>query len=414
MELLYPRCAGLDVHKDVVVACVRLAQADGKALQEVRSFATTTTELCKLEDWLNGHQVTHVVMEASGVYWKPVWHVLEESLELILANAQHVRNVPGRKSDVNDAMWLADLLAHGLVRGSFVPPTHIQEVRDLSRTRKQLTREIIQHTNRIQKALEDANIKLASAISNVLGKSGRAILEAIIAGETKPEKLVELCSGRLKASRKELIEALRGRVTAHHRFLLKLHLAQVDQLTSGMRELEARMGEILAPFQEHVDNLTTIPGVNDTTARVLAGEIGLDMERFPTAGHLISWAGLCPRLDESAGRHRSTRIRKGAPWLKTALISAAWAGIRTKNSYLRAQFARLKSRRGAKKAIVAVAASMLTAAFYIIRDRVIYRDLGGDHFTKRNPEHAAKRLIKRLEGLGYAVEARPTPAVVSS
>jgi len=413
MELLYPRCAGLDVHKDVVVACVRLAQADGKALQEVRSFATTTSELYKLEDWLNGHQVTHVVMEASGVYWKPVWHVLEESLELILANAQHVRNVPGRKSDVNDAMWLADLLAHGLVRGSFVPPTHIQEVRDLSRTRKQLTREIIQHTNRIQKTLEDANIKLASAISNVLGKSGRAILEAIIAGETKPEKLVDLCSGRLKASRKELIEALRGRVTAHHRFLLKLHLAQVDQLTSGMRELEARMGEILAPFQEHVDNLTTIPGVNDTTARVLAGEIGLDMERFPTAGHLISWAGLCPRLDESAGRHRSTRIRKGAPWLKTALISAAWAGIRTKNSYLRAQFARLKSRRGAKKAIVAVAASMLTAAFHIIRDRVAYRELGADHFTKRNPAHAAKRLIKRLEGLGYAVEARPTTAVVS-
>ncbi len=413
MELLYPRCAGLDVHKDVVVACVRIAQDGGKALQDVHSFATTTSELCELADWLSERDVTHVVMEASGVYWKPVWHVLEESFELVLANAQHVRNVPGRKSDVNDAMWLADLLAHGLVRGSFVPPAHVQEVRDLSRTRKQLTREIIQHTNRIQKTLEDANIKLASAISNVLGKSGRAILEAIIAGETNPEKLVELCSGRLKASRKELIEALRGRVTAHHRFLLKLHLAQVDQLTSGMRELEARMGEVLAPFQHHVDNLTTIPGVNDTTARVLAGEIGLDMSRFPTAGHLISWAGLCPRLDESAGRHRSTRIRKGAPWLKTALISAAWAAIRTRDSYLRAQFARLKSRRGAKKAIVAVAASMLTAAFYVIRDRVVYRELGGDHFTRRNPAHAAKRLIKRLEGLGFAVEARPTTAFVS-
>jgi transposase len=413
MEVLYPRCAGLDVHKDVVVACMRVAQQDGKALQEVRSFATTTTELCGLVDWLTEHECTHVVMEATGVYWKPIWHVLEESFELVLANAQHVKNVPGRKSDVNDATWLADLLAHGLVRGSFVPPTHIQEVRDLSRTRKQLTREIIQHTNRIQKTLEDANIKLASAISNVMGKSGRTILEAIIEGETRPEKLVELCSGRLKASRKELIEALRGRVTAHHRFLLKLHLAQVDQLTSGMRELEARMGEVLAPFQEHVDNLMTIPGVNDTTARVLAGEIGLDMSRFPTAGHLISWAGLCPRLDESAGKHRSRRIRKGAPWLKTALVSAAWGGIRTKSSYLRAQFLRLKSRRGAKKAIIAVAASMLTAAFYILRDRVVYRDLGGDHFTKRNPEHTAKRLIKRLEGLGFAVEARPASAFVS-
>ena len=413
MEVLYSRCAGLDVHKDVVVACVRIAQDNGKAVQEVKSFATTTTELCSLADWLNEHEVTHAVMESSGVYWKPVWHVLEESLELVLANAQHVKNVPGRKSDVNDAVWLSDLLAHGLVRGSFVPPTHIQEVRDLSRTRKQLTREIIQHTNRIQKTLEDANIKLSSAISDVMGKSGRMILEAIIAGETDPGKLVDLCSGRLKATRKELIEALRGRVTSHHRFLLKLHLAQVDQLKQGMRDLEARMGEVLAPFQEHVDNLTTIPGVNDTTARVLAGEIGLDMSRFPTAGHHISWAGLCPRLDESAGKHRSRRIRKGAPWLKTALISAAWGGIRTKGSYLRAQFARLKSRRGAKKAIVAVAASMLTAAFYIIRDRVVYQDLGGDHFTKRNPELAAKRLIKRLEGLGFAVEARPTTASVS-
>lgn len=239
------------------------------------------------------------------------------------------------------------------------------------------------------------------------------MLEAIIAGESNPEKLVDLCSGRLKATRNELIEALRGRVTNHHRFLLKLHLAQVDQLTSGMRELEARMGDVLAPFQEHVDNLTTIPGVNDTTARVLAGEIGLDMSRFPTAGHLISWAGLCPRLDESAGKHRSRRIRKGAPWLKTALVSAAWGAVRKKNSYLRAQFARLKSRRGAKKAIIAVAASMLTAAFYIIRDRVLYRDLGADHFTRRNPEQAAKRLIKRLESLGFAIEARPTTAVVS-
>jgi transposase len=324
-----------------------------------------------------------------------------------------VKNVPGRKSDVNDAMWLADLLAHGLIRGSFVPPSHIQEVRDLSRTRKQLAREIVQHTNRIQKTLEDANIKLASAISDVLGKSGRAILEALIRGESDPDKLVELCSGRLKASRKALVEALRGRVTAHHRFLLKLHLAQVDQLSQGMRELEARMGEVLAPFRSHVENLTTIPGVNDTTARVLAGEIGLDMTRFPTAGHLISWAGLCPQLDQSAGKHRSRRIRKGAPWLKTALISAAWGAIRTRNSYLRAQFARLKSRRGAKKAIVAVAASMLTAAYYILRDRVTYRDLGGDHFTRRNPEQTAKRLIKRLEGLGFAIEARPTNALVS-
>jgi transposase len=258
--------------------------------------------------------------------------------------------------------------------------------------------------------LRTPTIKLASAISDVLGKSGRAILEAIIAGESRPEKLVDLCSGRLKAS---LIEALRGRVTDHHRFMLKLHLAQVDHLHGAMRELEARMSDVLAPFRSHVDNLMTMPGINDTTARVLAGEIGLDMTRFPTPGHLISWAGLCPKLDESAGKHRSRRIRKGAPWLKTALISAAWAAIRTKGSYLRAQFHRLKARRGGKKAIVAVAASMLNAAFYIIRDHVTYRDLGADHFTRRNPAQAAKRLVRRLEDLGFAVEARPSTLLVS-
>lgn len=413
MEVLYPKCAGLDVHKDVVVACVRIAQDGNKALQEVRSFATTTSELFALGEWMTQHQCTHVVMEASGVYWKPVWHVLEESFELVLANAQHVKNVPGRKSDVNDAMWLADLLAHGLIRGSFVPPTPIQEVRDLSRTRKQLAREIVQHTNRIQKVLEDANIKLASAISNVLGQSGRKILEALIAGQTDPEKLVELCSGRLKASRKELVEALRGRVTEHHRFLLGLHLGQVDQLQQGMRDLEARMGAALGDFREHLDNLTTIPGVSQTVANVIAGEVGLDMTRFQTSGHLVSWAGLCPRLDESAGKHRSRRIRKGAPWLKTTLVTAAWAAIRTKNSYLRAQFLRLKARRGPKKAIIAVAASMLTAVFHIIKNRVAYQDLGPDHFNKRDKAHVAKRLVKRLEDLGFAVEARPTTAVVS-
>jgi transposase len=413
MEVLYPRCAGLDVHKDEVVACVRIAQDGNRAQQEVRSFATTTSALLALAEWLTQHECTHAVMEASGVYWKPVWHVLEDSLELVLVNAQHVRNVPGRKSDVNDATWLSDLLAHGLVRGSFVPPTPIQEVRDLTRTRKQLAREIVQHTQRIQKVLEDANIKLSSAISNVLGQSGRKVLEALIAGQTDPEKLVDLCSGRLKATRKELVEALRGRVTDHHRFLLRLHLGQVDQLQLSVRELEARMGDALGDFREHLDNLTTIPGVSDTVAHVIAGEVGLDMARFPTAGHLISWAGLCPRLDESAGKHRSRRIRKGAPWLKTTLVTAAWAAIKTKNSYLKAQFQRLKARRGAKKAIIAVAASMLTAVFHIIRDRVAYRDLGAQHFAKRNQAHVAKRLVKRLEDLGFAVEARPTTAVVS-
>src|SRR6059036_125298 len=354
MEVICPRCAGLDVHKQTVVACARIV-GEGPALQEVRTFATTTSGLLALADWLDSLGVEHVAMEATGVYWKPVWHVLEGHFELVLANASHIRNVPGRKTDVNDAMWIADLLAHGLIRGSFVPPTPVQELRDLTRTRKQLVREVAQHTQRIQKTLEDANIKLTGIISDVLGKSGRAMLEALIAGETDPEKLVALTSRRLKATRAELVEALRGRIREHHRLLLKLHLGQVDTLRAAVREVEARVGETLQPFCDLAELLTTMPGVSDTVAHVIVAEIGVDMSRFPTAAHLVSWAGLCPRSDESAGKRRSTRVRKGAPWLKTVLVQAAWAATRVKDSYLRAQFLRIKARRGAKKAVLAVA-----------------------------------------------------------
>lgn len=405
MEVLYARCAGLDVHKDQVTACRRIA-TDGKALQEVRSFSTTTSGLLALAEWLTEVECTHVAMEATGVYWKPVWHVLEGIFELVLANAQHVRNVPGRKSDVNDSMWLADLLAHGLIRGSFVPPTPVQEMRDLTRTRKQIVREVAQHTQRIQKTLEDANIKLGSVISDILGTSGRAFLAALIGGETDPEKLAELAHPRLQAGRSKLVEALRGRVTQHHRFLLKLHLEQIDSLDKAVRELEARMGDALAPFREQVEHLKTIPGVSDTVAQVIASEVGLDMSRFPTAGHLISWAGLCPKMDESAGKRRSTRVRKGAPWLKTTLVTAAWSAARKKTGYLRTQFLRIKSRRGAKKAIMAVAASMLTAVYHMLRDNIPYRDLGADHFDQRDKRQVAKRLVKRLGDLGYSVELK--------
>jgi transposase len=403
VEVLYVRCAGLDVHKDQVTACQRLA-TDGKVTQEVRTFSTTTSGLVALGEWLTEAACTHVAMEATGVYWKPVWHVLEGSFELVLANAQHVRNVPGRKSDVSDSMWLADLLAHGLIRGSFVPPTPVQEMRDLTRTRKQIVREIAQHTQRIQKTLEDANIKLGSVISDILGTSGRAFLAALIAGETDPKKLAELAHPRLQAGRSKLVEALRGQVTPHHRFLLKLHLGQIDSLDQAVRELEARMGDALEPFREHVEHLKTIPGVSDTVAQVIVSEIGFDMSRFPTAGHLISWAGLCPKMDESAGKRRSTRLRKGAPWLKTTLVTAAWAAARRKAGYLRTQFLRLKSRRNAKKAIMAVAASMLTAIYHMLRDNVPYRDLGAAHFDQRDKEQVASRLIKRLTALGYSVQ----------
>jgi transposase len=405
MEVVHPKCAGLDVHQHTVVACARVV-AGSAVTHDVRTFGTTTPELLALSDWLTAHGCTHVAMESTGVYWKPVWHVLEGSVELVLANAMHIRNIPGRKSDVNDATWIADLLAHGLIRGSFVPPAPIQELRDLTRTRKQLVREITQHTLRIQKTLETANLKLTGVLTDILGVSGRAILQALVAGETNPERLAELARGRLKASRADLAAALHGRVTAHHRFLLQLHLAQIDALEGAVRAVEARLGDALTPFRAAVDRLITMPGVSETVARVLVAEVGVDMTRFPTAGHLVSWAGLCPRLDESAGKRHSTRTRPSNPWLKTTLVQAAWAAARKHDSYLRAQFLRLKSRRGPKKAIIAVAASMLTAAYYMLRDGVDYRDLGAAHFDRRDKAKLATRLLARLRDLGFNVDLR--------
>jgi transposase len=405
MVVLYRDCAGLDVHKDTVVACARMAW-DGGVKQEVATFETTTKGLMALADWLGERAITHVAMEATGVYWKPVWHILEGSFELVLANAMHIKNVPGRKTDVNDAMWIADLLAHGLIRSSFVPPTSIQELRDLMRTRKQLVREKAQHVQRIQKVLEDANLKIASVASDIMGTSGRAILQALASGETDPQKLADLTRGRLKASRETLVESLRGRVTKHHRFLLNLHLGQIAALDLAVGSIETEAGSVLEPFRAKAELLTAIPGVSDIVAQVIISEIGIDMSRFPTAGHLISWAGLCPRNDESAGKRRSTRLRKSGTWLKTTLVGAAWSAARSKNTYLRAQFLRLKARRGPKKAIMAVAASMLTAIYYMLRDGVEYRDLGPDHFDRHDKSKTAGRLARKLRDLGYEVELK--------
>ena len=405
MEVLYPRCAGLDVHARNVTACVRIASGPDVTYQH-RTVATTTRGLLELADWLTAAQCTHVAMEATGVYWKPVWHILEGPFTLVLANAMHIRHVPGRKSDMTDAAWIADLLAHGLIRSSFVPPAEIQELRDLTRTRKQLVGEIARHTLRIQKTLEDANLKLTHVVSDILGTSGRAILEALIAGETNPERLADLTRGRLKATRAQLIEALHGRVTAHHRFMVDLHLTQIDALEAAVDRLERHVGEAMAPFRAAVSLLTTMPGLSDTAARVLIAEMGDDMTRFPTPGHLVSWAGLCPRLDVSAGKRHSNRIRHATPWLKTTLIQAAWAATRKKDSYLHAQFARLKSRRGPKKAIIAVAASMLTAAYFMLRDGGEYRDLGGRYFTEHDKRETTKRLLRRLRDLGVVVEVK--------
>jgi transposase len=410
MEVLYPDCAGLDVHKDTVVACLR-HMANGTVRREVRTFKTMTKDLLALSDWLAGAGCTHIAMEATGVYWKPVWHVLSDGdFALLLANAAHVKNVPGRKTDVNDAAWLADLLAHGLIRGSFVPDAQTQEMRNLLRTRKQLVRERSSHIQRLQKTLEDANIKLDSVISDVMGLSGRAMIEALIAGQGDPDRLAELAHRRIKAPPENLREALRGRVTKHHRFLLRLHLQQIDAIDGVITEIDREVDANVEPFRTAIQLLTTIPGVSDLSARVILAEIGRDMSRFPSAGHLISWAGLCPKNDESAGKRRSTRMRKGAPWLKTTLMQCAWAAARKKASYLQAQFHRLRSRRGAKKAIGALAASILTTIYHMLTNGTLYHDLGPDHFDRRGKAVQTKRLVARLQNLGYAVQITPLPA----
>jgi transposase len=378
----------------------------GEVRHVVRRFATTTAGLLELADWLRQAGCTHVAMEATGIYWKPVWHILEGEFELILANPAHIRNVPGRKSDVNDATWIADLLAHGLIRSSMVPPGPIQELRDLTRTRKQLMRELVQHKQRIQKVLEDANVKLASVVSDVVGESGRRMLRAIIAGQTDAKKLAALGSERLSASRETLATALHGKVTTHHRFMLRQHLQMIEHLEQTVSEFEAQIEAALEPFRAAVERLMTIPGVSVTAASVIIAEIGVDMSRFATVGHLRSWAGLCPQLNESAGKVMSRRLRYGAPWLKTVLVQCAWAATRTKNSYLHAQFLRLRARRGPKKAILAVAASILTAAYYLLRDQVPYRDLGPLYFARLDQDRTAQRLARRIQELGYDVQIR--------
>ncbi len=378
----------------------------GEVRREVRRFATTTRGLLELADWLREADCTHAAMEATGVYWKPVWHVLESEFELMLANPAHIRNVPGRKSAMKDAGWIAELLAHGLIRASFVPPGPILELRDLTRTRKQLMRELVQHKQRIHKVLEDANVKLASVVSDVLGESGRRMSNALITGERDAHKLAALGSERLAASREALAEALHGKITPHHRCLLNQHLQMIAHLEKTVTEFEAQIEAALNPFRAAVERLVTIPGVSTTAAHVIIAEIGVDMSRFATAGHLRSWAGLCPQLNESAGKITSRRLRRGAPWLKTVLVQCAWAATRSKNSYLHGQFLRLRARRGPKKAVLAVAASTLTAAYYLLLNKLTYRDLGPLYLARLDQQRTAQCLVRRIKELGYEVQIR--------
>lgn len=407
MEVIHPRCAGLDVHQKTVVACVRLADG-AKVERHLRTVATTVDALHELGEWLHEHKVTHVVMEATGVYWRPVWTALDDGeLTLTLGNAAHIRNVPGRKTDVNDAQWLADLHAHGLVRDSFVPDAQTRALRDLTRTRKQYVRERTSHIQRVHKVLESACIKLGGGlVSDLLGKSGRSILQGLIDGKTDPDALLAELNPQMNKKRDALRAALKGRVLPHHRLLLRQHLALIDALDAAIEGIDQEVGERLAPFREHVVRLTEIPGVSETAAQVLAAEIGLDMARFPTAAHLRSWAGLCPRNDESAGKHRSTRTKPANPWLKTMLVQCATSASRTKASYLGAQYRRLKARRGHGKAVVAVAATILSIAYQMLRSGEHYKDLGVDYLTQRDPAREARRAVRKLQAMGYEVEMK--------
>lgn len=413
MEAIHERVAGLDVHKKSVVACVRL-RSGGKVQRECRTFETTTAGLEALLAWLEETDCTHVAMEATGVYWRPVWNILSDGdFELVLANAAHIKNVPGRKTDMNDAMWIADLLACGLIRASFVPDPQMQDLRTLLRTRKQFVREQTRHVQRIQKTLEQGNIKLDAVISDILGTSGRRMIEAMIEGESNPQVLAALADRRLKAKPDELRGALHGRLTDTHRFLLRTHLKQWDELDAAIVEIDRQADALIAGMEQAgrfrllIALLCKIPGVSKIAATSILAEIGIDMSRFRTSGHLVAWSGLCPGQNQSAGKRKSSRLRKGAPWLKTMLVQCAWAAKRQNNSYYKAQFHRLCARRGPQKAICAVAASILTAIYHIILRGTPYQDLGADHFDHRSTEAKANRLVAQLSKLGYAVQVQP-------
>ena len=407
MERIVERACGLDVHKKTVAACVRVPGARGTRAQHVRTFGTTTPELLALADWLGGHGVTHVAMESTGVYWKPVFYLLEARFTCLLANAVHIAKVPGRKSDVQDCVWLAQLLEHGLLRGSFVPPIPIRELRDLTRYRKSVIEERTRETSRLHKVLEDAGIKLTSVATDVLGKSGRAILAALLAGTSDPNVLAELARGRMRAKLPALRQALVGQFRAHHAFLLTQLLAHIDYLDELIEAISERITAAIQPFTEQVDRLDAMPGVNRRTAEVLIAEVGVDMTVFPSPRHLASWAGVCPGNHESAGKRRSGRTRKGNRWLRMALTEAASSVSRTTNTAFGARYRRIMRHAGHKKAVIAVAHAILVAAYHLLVGGVEYRESGPDYYDRRHAERARRRALQTLERQGYRVTIEP-------
>ena len=412
MEVLYERCCGLDVHKSSITACV-LLDPQHKPQKHLQRFGCTTRDLVDLVRWLKSFGIQQVAMESTGVYWKPVWNVLEEHFQMVLANAQHIKAVPGRKTDMKDCQWIAELLRHGLLRGSYVPSLVIRDLRDLTRTRATLSQEQSSVGSRIQKVLESANIKLSSTASNTMGKSGQAMLDAIVSGEHSAERLADLALGKLRSKIPQLQQALEGRIRDHHRFLLDSLLRQFRFLEAEIKALDLRLEHLGEQHKELADAVArwiTVPGVERVAAWAFVAEVGTDMAQFPSAAHLASWAGLCPGNHESAGKRLSGKSRKGSPWLRRMACQSAWAAVRTKNCYLSAQFKRLTARRGNKRAIIAVAHSLLVIGYYLQTNCCVYQDLGGNYFDRLHAEGLKRHLVKRLEGLGLSVTLQPQTA----
>jgi transposase len=410
MQVVHERCVGLDVHKKTVVACVLLTQSDGTVHREVRTFSTMTADLLRLSDWLETLEVQVVALESTGVYWQPVFNLLEDGRTIILVNPQHIKAVPGRKTDVKDSEWLADLLRHGLLTPSFIPPAPIRELRELTRYRKHLAEARAREVNRVQQVLESANIKLASVATDVLGKSGRAMLGALIAGEQDPAILAELARGRMRSKRPELQLALDGRLVGRHRTLLQHLLAHIDFLDQSIAELEAEIEQCLAPFEPAVALAQTLPGIAETAATAIIAELGTDMTRFASDKHLASWAGVCPGNKQSGGKRLSGKTTHGNPYLRAVLGEVAWAISHTKDNYLSAQFHRIARRRGKQKAVVAVSHSVLVILYHMLREGRPYRDLGPDYFEKLEATQIERYHVRRLEQLGYTVTLIPAPA----
>ena len=410
MEVVHRRCVGLDVHKKSIVACRITPKEGGGWQKDIRKFGTMTGDLLELADWLRAAGITQAAMESTGVYWKPVFNILESEFAVMVVNAHHIKHVPGRKTDINDAQWIAELLQHGLITGSYIPERPQRDLRDLIRYRTSLMQDRTKEANRVQKVLEDANIKLSSVASNVLGVSGRDMLEAIVRGVDDPEALAQLARGRMRRKIDELERALTGHVRANHRLLLRLHLEHIDDLNTKIEALSEEIDRLMLPFDQNGElrRLDDIPGVGKDVAQIIIAELGIDMERFPSAGHAASWAGLAPGKNESAGRNRSGKIRPGNKHLKRALVQSAQAVSRSRDNYLAAQFRRLAARRGKKRAAVAVAHSILVIAYHMLREGTEYHELGGDYFDKRNHAQLQRRLVKRLEGLGYTVSLEST------